>query len=94
MGNRHPAKTCATTPFSHGVIMVQKEFAEKLLATSTKNRRAISVVANHTLEIKYIFKVGKKNFTPNPKVDSVILKIIKKCIKSKLKYFYVTLSRA
>ena len=68
----------ATTPFSHGVIMVQKEFAEKLLATSTKNRRAISVVANHTLEIKNIFKVGKKNFTPNPKVDSVILKIIKK----------------
>ena len=68
----------ATTPFSHGVIMVQKEFAEKLLATSTKNRRAVSVVANHTLEINNIFKVGKKNFTPNPKVDSVILKIIKK----------------
>ena len=68
----------ATTSFSHGVIMVQKEFAEKLLATSTKNRRAVSVVANHTLEINNIFKVGKKNFTPNPKVDSVILKIIKK----------------
>jgi len=68
----------ATTPFSHGVIMVQKEFAEKLLATSAKNRRAVSVVANHTLEIDNIFKVGKKNFTPNPKVDSVILKIIKK----------------
>ena len=68
----------ATTTFSHGVIMVQKEFAEKLLATSTKNRRAVSVVANHTLEIKNIFKVGKNNFTPKPKVDSVILKIIKK----------------
>ena len=68
----------ATTNFSHGVIMVQKEFAEKLLATSTKNRRAVSIVANHTLEIKNIFKVGKKNFNPNPKVDSVILKIIKK----------------
>ena len=50
----------ATTNFSHGVIMVQKEFAEKLLATSTKNRRAVSIVANHTLEIKNIFKVGKK----------------------------------
>jgi 16S rRNA (adenine1518-N6/adenine1519-N6)-dimethyltransferase len=68
----------ATTNFSHGVIMVQKEFAEKLLATSTKNRRAVSIVANHTLEIETILKVGKKNFTPNPKVDSVILKIIKK----------------
>ena len=68
----------AQTSFSHGVIMVQKEFAEKLLTTSTKNRRAVSVVANHTLEIKNIFKVGKNNFTPKPKVDSVILKIIKK----------------
>jgi 16S rRNA (adenine1518-N6/adenine1519-N6)-dimethyltransferase len=68
----------AITPFSHGVIMVQKEFAEKLLSKSSKNRRAVSVVANYTLEIEKIIKVGKQNFTPNPKVDSVILKIIKK----------------
>jgi len=67
----------AGVPFSHGVIMVQKEFAEKLLAKS-KKRRSVSVVANYTLEIQNILKVGKKNFTPNPKVDSVILKIIKK----------------
>ena len=67
----------ATIPFSHGVIMVQKEFAEKLLAKS-KKRRAISIVANQAFEIQNIFKVGKKNFTPNPKIDSIILKIIKK----------------
>jgi len=67
----------ATIPFSHGVIMVQKEFAEKLLATS-KKRRAVSIVANHTFEIQNILKVGKKNFTPNPKIDSAVLKIIKK----------------
>jgi 16S rRNA (adenine1518-N6/adenine1519-N6)-dimethyltransferase len=68
----------ATIPFSHGVIMVQKEFAEKLLAKSTKDRRAVSVVANYTLKMDIILKVGKKNFTPNPKIDSVVLKIIKK----------------
>ena len=62
------------TPFSHGVIMVQKEFAEKLFATS-KNRRAISIIANHALNIQKISDVGKNNFSPPPKIDSVILKI-------------------
>ena len=67
----------AQNSFSHGVIMVQKEFAEKLLATS-KNRRAISIIATYTLDIKKISVVGKNNFSPPPKVDSVILKISKK----------------
>jgi 16S rRNA (adenine1518-N6/adenine1519-N6)-dimethyltransferase len=68
----------ANTPFSHGVIMVQKEFAEKLLTKSTKNRRSVSVIANHAFEIEKFLDVGKKNFSPAPKVDSVVLKIIKK----------------
>ena len=68
----------AQSSFSHGVIMVQKEFAEKLLAKSTKNRKAISITANYAFEIENILKVGKNNFSPPPKVDSVILKITKK----------------
>ncbi|MEK0329731.1 MAG: rRNA adenine dimethyltransferase family protein [Nitrosopumilus sp.] len=68
----------AQTSFSHGVIMVQKEFADKLLSKSSKKRRAVSIVANHAFEIKKISNVGKNNFSPPPKVDSVILKIIKK----------------
>ena len=68
----------ASTPFSHGVIMVQKEFAEKLLAKSGKSRRSVSVIANHTFEIEKFLDVGKKNFSPPPKVDSVVLKIVKK----------------
>ena len=64
-------------PFSHGIIMVQKEFADKLFATS-KNRRAVSVIASYAFEIKFLFKVGKNNFSPPPKIDSVVLKIIKK----------------
>jgi len=66
------------TPFSHGVIMVQKEFADKLLTKSSKKRKAISIIANHAFEIKIISKVRKNNFSPPPKVDSVILKIIQK----------------
>lgn len=68
----------AQSTFSHGVIMVQKEFAEKLLAKSSKNRKAISIIATHVFEISIVSKVGKNNFSPPPKVDSVILKIIKK----------------
>jgi 16S rRNA (adenine1518-N6/adenine1519-N6)-dimethyltransferase len=68
----------AQSSFSHGVIMVQKEFAEKLVAKYSKNRKAISITANHAFEIENILKVSKNNFSPPPKVDSVILKITKK----------------
>lgn len=68
----------AQTCFSHGVIMVQKEFADKLLAKSSKNRKAISIIATFAFEITVILGVGKNNFSPPPKIDSTVLKIIKK----------------
>ena len=68
----------AQTSFSHGVIMVQKEFADKLLTNSSKKRKAVSIIANYAFEITNISKVGKNNFSPPPKVDSVILKITQK----------------
>jgi len=67
--------------FSHGVIMVQKEFAEKLLAK--KHQRAISVIANYSFDIEKISSVNLKNFSPPPKVDSVILKITQKRLLDK-----------
>jgi 16S rRNA (adenine1518-N6/adenine1519-N6)-dimethyltransferase len=73
----------AESSFSHGVIMVQKEFAEKLLAKSSKKRKAISVIADHAFEISLLSNVSKNNFSPPPKVDSVILKIVKKNIMKK-----------
>ncbi|MCA9811455.1 MAG: ribose ABC transporter permease [Nitrosarchaeum sp.] len=72
----------AQKDFYHGIIMVQKEFADKLFASGGE-RRAISIIANHTLEIQIISAVAKGNFNPPPKVDSVILKIIKKQTMSK-----------
>ncbi|MBA0909189.1 MAG: ribosomal RNA small subunit methyltransferase A [Nitrosarchaeum sp.] len=68
----------ATTSFSHGVIMVQKEFAEKLLSKSGKNRRSVSIIANYAFNIEKFLDVGKKNFSPPPQVDSVVLKITQK----------------
>ena len=72
----------AQNSFSHGVIMVQKEFAQKLVATS-KNRRAVSIIATYAFNIKKISDVDKNNFSPPPKIDSVILKISKKTIMDK-----------
>jgi 16S rRNA (adenine1518-N6/adenine1519-N6)-dimethyltransferase len=58
--------------------MVQKEFAEKLLTKSPKNRRSISIIANSAFEIEKFLDVGKQNFSPPPKINSVVLKITKK----------------
>lgn len=67
----------ASTSFSHGVVMVQKEFAEKILDIG-KNKRSISVISDYCFEITKLFKVGKENFTPPPKIDSMVLRIDKK----------------
>ncbi len=68
----------AQTPFSHGIIMVQKEFAEKLLASSSKQRKAVSVIAASAFEMTISSQVGRNNFSPRPKIDSVVLKITQK----------------
>ena len=68
----------AQTPFSHGVIMVQQEFAQKLFHEPKYERKAISIIANHALEITKISSVGRKNFDPPPLVDSILLKIRQK----------------
>jgi 16S rRNA (adenine1518-N6/adenine1519-N6)-dimethyltransferase len=67
----------AQKKFRLAVIMVQKEFADKLAAKG-KEMRAISIVANHSFDIEKILKVGKGNFSPPPKVDSVILRLTPK----------------
>ena len=63
--------------YSHGVIMVQKEFAEKLMAKDGKNRRAITVLANHGAKIEPLMDVKKIHFSPPPKVDSIVLRLTK-----------------
>ena len=68
----------AQKKFSHAIIMVQKEFAEKLLSKpGSKNHRAITVLANYCTEIERIMYVKKSNFSPPPKVDSVVLRLTK-----------------
>jgi len=68
--------------FSRAVIMVQKEFAGKL-QTKLKKRKAISILAQYAFDIEPVIKVSKSNFIPQPKVDSVVLKLKSKKTVSK-----------
>jgi 16S rRNA (adenine1518-N6/adenine1519-N6)-dimethyltransferase len=82
--SRKAVEWLAQQKYSQAVIMIQKEFAEKLSNTG-KKKRAISVLASYCAEIKHVMDVNKKNFVPNPKVDSVVIKLVyKKKISKKL----------
>ena len=68
--------------FSRAVIMVQKEFSEKL--SSNEKHKAISVLANYGFRIKFLMNVKKPNFFPIPKVDSTVILLEKKKVISKV----------
>jgi 16S rRNA (adenine1518-N6/adenine1519-N6)-dimethyltransferase len=76
--SRRAVEWLAQKKFSRAVIMVQKEFADKLASIQKKQMRAISVIANHAFEIEKIMAVNKNNFEPQPKVDSVVLRLKQK----------------
>ena len=64
--------------FKRAVIMVQKEFAQKLVKKEGKEKRAISVLAGYCFDIENILDVKNTNFRPPPKVDSQVLSIVPK----------------
>ncbi len=68
--------------YSKAVVMVQKEFYEKLIAAGN-DRKAISVLVNYSTEIEKIMNVDKSNFSPPPKVSSVVLRLNRKKTISK-----------
>ncbi|MDE1829222.1 MAG: ribosomal RNA small subunit methyltransferase A [Thaumarchaeota archaeon] len=69
--------------FSHAIVMVQKEFAQKLLSKEGKNRRAVSVLAGYCFDVEKLLDVKKTNFQPVPKVDSVVIRLEQKHTLSK-----------
>ena len=61
------------------VMMVQKEVGERFSAKEgTKNYSSISVFLNYYYDVKKLFNVSKKEFVPQPKVDSVIIELTRK----------------
>jgi 16S rRNA (adenine1518-N6/adenine1519-N6)-dimethyltransferase len=63
------------------VLLVQKEVAERIVARPAKGRAGNNKESILSLSVKaygnpkYMMKVGKRFFTPSPKVDSAIIAI-------------------
>lgn len=56
------------------ILMFQKEVAERIVATSnSKKYGRISILTDARLDVKFHFNISKKEFNPEPKVDSSVL---------------------
>ncbi|PIR81018.1 ribosomal RNA small subunit methyltransferase A [Candidatus Kuenenbacteria bacterium CG_4_8_14_3_um_filter_39_15] len=56
------------------ILMVQREVGERMVAKPGR-MSLLSVMAQYYSEPKILFSVGKGNFWPQPKVDSVVVKL-------------------
>ena len=56
------------------ILMFQKEVAERIIATPNhKKYGRISILTDTRLDVKFHFNISKKEFNPEPKVDSSVL---------------------
>lgn len=59
------------------IILIQKEVGEKILAVK-ENSNYLSVFIKTFYDVKSLGVVSKDKFNPKPKVDGIVLKLIKK----------------
>lgn len=64
----------AKLSYLRAVVLLQKDFAEKLLATPGDERyRAVSTISQISSIVEIVSKVGRESFDPPPKVTSVLV---------------------
>ena len=62
--------------YDRAVVMLQKDFVEKLMAKPGSDRyRAVSVISQISSEISIVREVGRDSFDPPPRVSSVLVTI-------------------
>jgi 16S rRNA (adenine1518-N6/adenine1519-N6)-dimethyltransferase len=62
--------------FSSALLMVQKEYAERLTAQSgTKEYGVLTVNVNTFATVRELFQVSKSEFIPRPEVDSTVIEL-------------------
>ena len=65
--------------WERAVLMFQEEFANRLVAKpGSKIYGRLSVMANHYVETKKLFKVSKTAFQPQPKIHSQVVKLTRR----------------
>ncbi|KAK7406763.1 hypothetical protein VNO78_08394 [Psophocarpus tetragonolobus] len=60
------------TPFRSATLLLQKEFARRLLATPCDSNR-LSVNVNLVADVELVMDVSKRDFLPSPQVDSSVV---------------------
>lgn len=67
--------------FKKGIIMLQREFVNKLLSKpGDKNYRAISVICQNRFSTRILMDIPRTSFNPIPKVDSQLIELCPKTL--------------
>jgi 16S rRNA (adenine1518-N6/adenine1519-N6)-dimethyltransferase len=71
--------------FREAVIMVQKEFSEKLIAFPGERKYSVvSVFSQYCFDIEPLFDVENECFLPSPHIESNVMKLMRKSKKKKM----------
>ncbi len=66
----------ARASLTHAVVMLQKEMADRLVAQpGTKAYSSLGVILSTYADISTVVQVGRKSFTPAPRVDSTVIRL-------------------
>ncbi len=65
--------------FREAVIMIQREFSDKITAfPGSSDYSVVSVFSQYCFDIEPLFDVGKNSFNPPPRIDSRVIRLKKK----------------
>lgn len=66
----------ALRKFRRAIVMLQKEFVDKLQARPGEtNYRSVSVIGQYCFRIDSLFEVNRTSFSPKPQIDSQVVRL-------------------
>jgi len=72
-------KWLALHDFREAIVMVQKEFSEKLIAFPGDGKYSVvSVFSQYCFDIEPLFDVENDSFLPSPKIESNVMRLMRK----------------
>lgn len=67
-----------TPDFQIATLMVQKEYSDRMLATSGKSYSPLSIFVQFYCHVEKLITIPPHAFIPNPKIDSTVIKLTPK----------------
>lgn len=62
------------SPFRYAILMYQREFAERMIATvGSEDYSRLSVTVQHFADARILFNVSRRAFVPQPEVESAVV---------------------